>query len=216
MRVLEAVRFDAVMDRFAHEHPFDASDQANSNDEAEGHIRNAELKLRGRWHRVLLEGPEVRNVVLPWHLGEDGEVELIPRTGLTVAAAADRLAMLDSSYAHTNPLCAFKLARQSTTAHLAPFLSTRPVPGRDYESLTVREGLIHLDGLHRMLAWARAGHLVPGNWFEAYVAGLSPAHVRHGTGHDQDGLDVHSEGQAGHGPHHVDDVPHVHGGFHPP
>lgn len=56
MRVLEAVRFDAVMDRFAHEHPFDASDQANSNDEAEGHIRNAELKLRGRWHRVLLEG----------------------------------------------------------------------------------------------------------------------------------------------------------------
>lgn len=215
MRVLEAVRFEAIMELFEKEHPFDPSDQANSNDEAEGHIRNAELEQRGRWHRVLLEGPEVRNVVLPWHLGEDGEVELIPRTGLTVAEAVDRLTSLNSSYARTNPLCASKLDRQGTADRLALFLTTRAVRGRDYESLAVREGLIHLDGLHRMLAWSMAGHLEPGNWFEAYVAGLSPAHVGHGAGHDQDGLDVHSERQAGHGSHQVDDVPHVHGGFHP-
>ncbi len=216
MRILGAVRFETVIRHFTQEHPFDPVDQANTNDEAENHVRDAQLAFDGRWHRVLLDGPEVRSVVLPWHLGEDGEVELIPNTGLTVAAAADRLAMLSASYTRSNPLCARKLARQRTAPRLPVFLSTRALPGRDYDALTVREGLIHLDGLHRMLAWARAGQLVSGNWFEAYVAGLSPAHVRHGTGHDQDGLDVHPERQTGHGPHHVDDVSHVHGGFGPP
>ncbi len=216
MRILGAVRFDTVMRRFAREHPFDGADEANSNDEAEGHIRNAQLGSGGRWHRVLLEGPEVRGVVLPWHLGEDGAAELIPRTGLSVAATSDRLAALGASYARSNPLCAYKLARQSAADCLPLYLSTRPAPGPDYECLTVREGLIHLDGLHRMLAWDQAGRLAPGNWFEAYVAGLPAPDVRHGAGHDQDGLDVHPGGQVGHGPHRVDDVPHVHGGFDPP
>lgn len=216
MRVREAVQFEAVFRHFTLEHPFDASDQANTNDEAEGHLRNAQRELGGRWHQVLLEGPEVRKVVLPWHLGEDGEVELIPDTGLTVASAADRLAELGTSYAHSNPLCSFKLTRQHTGRRRPLFLSTRPVSGPDYACMTIRQGLIHLDGLHRMLGWAQAGHLVPGNWFPAYVAGLTPADVRHGTGHDQDGLDVHPERQSSHGPHHVDDMPHVHGGFDPP
>ncbi|WP_224277288.1 DUF6309 family protein [Streptomyces sp. LS1784] len=186
MRVLEAVPFKAVMDHFAQQHPYDPQDSANSNDEAQGHIRNAQSTLQGRWHRVLLDGPEVLRVVLPWHLGEDGEVELIPRTGLTVADAARRLTRLHATYATTNPLCAAKLARQATASPLPLFLSTVPMPGPDYEHLTVRGGLIHLDGLHRMLAWATAGRLVPDRWTPAYVAGLSPADVRHGAGHDQD------------------------------
>lgn len=216
MRLLGAVPFDEVLRGFTRDHPLDPSDEANSNDEAEGHIRNAELLLPGRWHRVLLEGPEVREVVLPWHMGEYGEVELIPRTGMSVAAAADRLAKLGTPYARSNPLCASKLDWHSTAGRLPVYLSTRPVPGPDYASLTVREGLIHLDGLHRMLAWARTGQLVPGTWFEACVAGLSPAHVRHGARHDQDGLDVHPARQTGHGAHHVDHVPDVHGRFDPP
>ncbi|MCX4967602.1 DUF6309 family protein [Streptomyces sp. NBC_00654] len=194
MKVLEAVTFDALMRRFGQEHPYDRNDEANSNDEAETHIRNAQSALGGRWHEVLLEGTEVLDVVLPWHLGEDGDVELIPRTGLTVAAAASRLAALGPSYARTNPLCGLKLARQIHAPPRALFLSTGAVPGADYEELTVREGLIHLDGLHRMLAWQRAGQLVPGRWVKAYVAGLSPADVRHGARHDQDGLNVHPGG----------------------
>ncbi|WP_405739327.1 DUF6309 family protein [Streptomyces sp. NBC_01525] len=185
MRILEAVRFGTVIDHFAEAHPFDASDQANTNDEAEGHLRNAHRELGGRWHHVLLEGPEVRGVVLPWHLGEEGGAELIPKSGLTVADAAERLAMWGTSYALSNPLCAFKLARQSAASGGPLFLSTRPVSGIDYEGLVAREGLIHLDGLHRMLAWARAGHLAPGNWFPAYVAGPAPADVRSGAGHEQ-------------------------------
>lgn len=215
MRVLEAVTFEAVMSHFGREHLYDEEDESNSNDEAETHIRNAQLTLRGLWHRVLLEGTEVLDVVLPWHLGEDGEVELIPKTGLTVAAAASRLAAAGASYARTNPLCALKLARQTHARPRPLFLSTRAVPGRDYEALTVRAGLIHLDGLHRMLAWELAGRLVPGRWIEAYVAGLPPADVGHGARHDQDGLDVHPDRQRRHGADHVDDVLHVHGRLHP-
>ncbi|WP_326675454.1 DUF6309 family protein [Streptomyces sp. NBC_01237] len=191
MKVLEAVTFDALMRRFGREHPYDPDDEANSNDEARTHIHNAQLTLGGRWHEVMLEGTEVLDVVLPWHLGENGGVELIPRTGLTVAAAASRLTALGTSYADTNPLCRRKLARQIHARPRPLFLSTSAVPGQDYEALTVREGLIHLDGLHRMLAWQQAGHLVPGRWVRAYVAGLSPADVRHGARHDQDGLNVH-------------------------
>ncbi|MFC8226823.1 DUF6309 family protein [Streptomyces sp. NPDC057287] len=186
MKVLEAVTFDAMMARFRLEHPYHEGDDANSNDEAETHIHSAHRALGGRWHRVLLEGTEVLGVVLPWHLGEDGGVELIPRTGLTVAAAASRLAGLGASYAETNPLCAFKLARQTDAPPRSCFLSTEAVPGQDYEGLTSRSGLVHLDGLHRMLAWQHAGRLGPGRWVNAYVAGLSPADVRHGTRHHQD------------------------------
>ncbi|MFF0449613.1 DUF6309 family protein [Streptomyces sp. NPDC004609] len=172
MKVLEAVTFDALMGIFGRDHPYDPDDEANSNDEAETHIRNAELILGGRWHRVRLEGTEVLGIVLPWHLGEDGEVELIPKTGLTVAEAAARLTALGTSYAVTNPRCGLKLARQTGAPPRPLFLSTRAVPGEDYDALTTREGLIHLDGLHRMLAWQQAGLLAPGRWVTAYVAGL--------------------------------------------
>lgn len=215
MRVMEPVTFDTVLRHFTREHPRDHTDEANSNDEALTHIRNAQLTLAGRWHRVELEHTELLAVVLPWHLGEDGEVELVPRTGLTVAAAAARLAGLGASYARTNPLCTLKLDRQAAARPRPLFLSTQAVPGEDYAGLTVRKGLIHLDGLHRMLAWARAGRLAPGRWTPAYVAGLAPADVRHRARYDQDGLHVHPDRQRGHGAHHVDHVPHVHGGLHP-
>ncbi|MFI1013219.1 DUF6309 family protein [Streptomyces sp. NPDC020965] len=172
MRILEAVPFDTVLAHFARHHPYHPEDPDNSNDEAETHIRNAQALAEGRWHRVLLEGPEVHGVVLPWHLGEDGEVELVPRTGLTVRAAAARLAALGDAYATSNPVCARKLAHQGRAEPTAVFLSTRAVGGEDYEGLSVREGLIHLDGLHRMLAWEQTRRLAPGRLLQAYVAGL--------------------------------------------
>ncbi|MFI7287714.1 DUF6309 family protein [Streptomyces anulatus] len=194
MKILETVSYDALMRSFDREHPYDPCDEANSNDEAAAHIHDAQRVLGGRWHRVLLEGPEVLDVVLPWHLGEDGDVELIPPTGLTVAAAAARLAALDATYTHSNPLCAFKLARQTRAPARPLYLSTRAMPTRDYAALTVREGLVHLDGLHRMLAWHRGGLLAPGRWVEAYVAGLpgalAAADEGHGARHEEDGLHV--------------------------
>ncbi|MFD8679400.1 DUF6309 family protein [Streptomyces sp. NPDC059641] len=169
--MLETLPFEAVLRRFAEDHTYDAEDRTNFNDRAERHLLSARRDMPGRWRRLLLEGPEVGKAVLPWHAGEGGQAELVPATGLTVFEAVDRLAALGASYERSNPLCSLKIARQRRAAPLPLFLSTRPVSGPDHDSLTTRQGLIHLDGLHRMLAWATSGRLVPGRWFEAYVAG---------------------------------------------
>ncbi len=182
MKVVQTLPFEAVLRRFLRHHTHDPDDPTDFDDRAERHIRTARQEFPGPWRRLLLEGPEVREVVLPWHLGEDGERELVPATGLTVAEAAGRLAALGDSYERSNPLCALKLARQRRAAHLPLFLSTRPVSGPDHERLTTRQGLIHLDGLHRMLAWATTGRLTRGRWFEAYVAGPPPDGARLGDG----------------------------------
>ncbi|MFE2847904.1 DUF6309 family protein [Streptomyces scopuliridis] len=221
MRVIAAAPFASVLDTFARAHPLDRAHEANTNDEAEEHIRNAELSL-GSWRRVLLDRDDLLRVVLPWHLGEGGERELIPKSGLTVADAVARLEAAGGAYARTNPVCARKLDRLAAAPFTPLFLSTRAVPGIDYEGLVVREGLIHLDGLHRALAWERAGRLTAGTRIEAFLAyeenrpyedsrpyeksrpyeddrapagsPLTAADVRHGTGHDGDGLDVHAHG----------------------
>ncbi|MFD7224852.1 DUF6309 family protein [Streptomyces sp. NPDC056730] len=232
MRVIAAVPFASVLDTFVRAHPLDRAHEANTNDEAEEHIRNAELSL-GSWRRVLLDRDDLLRVVLPWHLGEGGERELIPKSGLTVAEAVARLDAVagpdaaGGAYARTNPVCARKLDALAAAPFTPLFLSTRAVPGIDYAGLVVREGLIHLDGLHRALAWERAGRLTAGTRIEAFLAyeegrayaedraraedrgdaeglaygqveesghALTAADVRHGAGHDGDGLDVHAHG----------------------
>ncbi|MFI6702579.1 DUF6309 family protein [Streptomyces sp. NPDC050509] len=218
MRVVAAVPFETVQRRFARAHPLGLAHEANTNDEAEEHIRQAQSTL-GAWQRVLLDRDDLLGMVLPWHLGEGGERELVPASGLTVAEAVLRLRELGDTYARTNPVCARKLGRMATAPFTPLFLSTHAVPGVDYEGLVVREGLIHLDGLHRALAWERAGRLTPGTRIEAFLASHAPAgaaseprpgaapgsgsgpgpgpdsaasHVRHRAGQDGDGLDVHA------------------------
>ncbi|MFE3600796.1 DUF6309 family protein [Streptomyces sp. NPDC059096] len=209
MKVVASVPFETVQHRFARAHPLELAHEANTNDEAEEHIRQAQHTL-GAWQRVLLDRDDLLGIVLPWHLGEGGTCELVPASGLTVAEAVHRLRELAGTYARTNPVCARKLERMTTMPFTPLFLSTRAVPGVDYEGLVVREGLIHLDGLHRALAWERAGRLTPGTRIEAFLAhatpagaepgqgppgpgqGLPPPHVRHRAGHDGDGLDVHA------------------------
>lgn len=228
MRVIASVPFGRVLRDLADEHPYAPGDEANSNDEAEEHLHSADAAL-GNWHRVLLDRRDILGIVLPWHLGEGGAVELVPPTGMTVAAAAVRLRALGAEYASGNPLCAHKLDRQSAAPPRPLYLSSRPVPGADYERMTAGEGLIHLDGLHRVLSWERAGRLPEVPLIEAFVAadaawapaldaGARPPSaapdVRHGAGHHRHGLDVDPDRKISHGAHHVDDMPDVHGGLH--
>ncbi|MEN8650408.1 DUF6309 family protein [Streptomyces sp. 21So2-11] len=197
MKVLAPVPFAHVMRHFAEQHPFDVEYEENTNDEAEEHLRAAELTL-GQWHRVALDRADVLAVILPWHLGEGGDRELIPKTGLTVGQTVARLRAAGEGYARANPVCGRKLDLQAASALTPVFLSTRAVPGVDYEGLPAGDRLTHLDGLHRMLAWELHGRLAAGVPMEAYVAGapggLAPADVRHGAGHDRDALDVHPTG----------------------
>ena len=170
MRAVHPVAFDRVRAVYLRDHPADRPHAANSNRDGDQALAMAHALL-GTWSRVRLTREEVLGVVLPWHLSEGGGVELVPRSGLTVGEAAERVRAGGAGMAEANPLCAEKLELFRRAPLTPVYLSTRPVPHSDYGDLRVRTGLIHLDGLHRMIAWELAGRLSPGEGVEAFVAG---------------------------------------------
>lgn len=195
MKVLETVPFTAVFDRFRHEHAADRDHVRNSNAEGEELLRLADA-VPGEWVRVTLDRQDVLGVMLPWHTGEGGDFELVPPAGLTVADAVERLRAEDERYRLANPVCADRLAWLVDAPASPLFLCTRAVETVDYAGLAVREGVIHLDGLHRMIAWESSGRLAAGAPVEAYLAGVpagyasAPADVGHRTRHDGHRLHV--------------------------
>ena len=221
MRIIAVVTFDEVLQRFYHEHALDRAHEANRNGEAEQHLRNANALLR-QWSRVLVGRRDVLGVMLPWHLSEGGDRELIPKSGLTVAAAARRLRSMGRQHARMNPTCWGKLTWQSTSPLTPLFLSTHAIGTVDYEELQVKDGLTHLDGLHRMLAWELHHRLPDDDRIEAYVAGALPVDrpsdfrlattdVGHRAWHHRDELHVHGQRQIRHRDDRVRDMTNVHG-----
>lgn len=176
MRVLCPVTFDQVRAVYLRDHPVDRLHEANSNRDGGRALEMADALL-GAWFRVRLTRAEVLGVVLPWHLSEGGGRELVPRSGLTVGEAAQRVRAGGAELSRANPVCAAKLERFRHAALTPVYLSTLPVPHTDYADLRVRSGLIHLDGLHRMIAWELARRLSPDR-LEAFVAG-SPVPAEH-------------------------------------
>ncbi|MGW1464328.1 DUF6309 family protein [Streptomyces sp. NPDC002308] len=158
MRTLESVTFAEVLDVYGKDHPAGRPHAANTNEDGERNLHRAQALL-GSWYRAELGRADILDVVLPWHLGESGRRELVPRTGLTVGQAAEIIRADPDAYARANPVCAAKLDRFARTPMTPVYLSTRPVDHVDYSGLRIREGLIHLDGLHRMLGWELAGRL---------------------------------------------------------
>ena len=170
MKLLERLDFEQVLRGFYAEHGLDSDHEANTNSDGEMHLQRAEALL-GRWGRVRLSSDEVRNVVLPWHLSERGALPLVPKSGLTVAQAADVVRASRRRYAAANPVCWRKLARMRTEPITPVYLSTSAIDAPDYSELDVRHGLIHLDGLHRLVSWELDGRLNDGGGVVAYVAG---------------------------------------------
>lgn len=158
VRTLESVTFSEVLDVYGKDHPAGRSHASNTNEDGERNLHRAHALL-GSWYRAELGRADILDVVLPWHLGESGRRELVPRTGLTVGQAAEIVRADPDAYARANPVCAAKLDRFARTPMTPVYLSTRPVDHVDYSGLRIREGLIHLDGLHRMLGWEVAGRL---------------------------------------------------------
>ncbi|MGK4579676.1 DUF6309 family protein [Kitasatospora sp. HPMI-4] len=181
MEVVEPVAFTHVREVYLRDHPVSRTHEANSNQDGEENLQRAD-RLLGSWWRVRLSRAEVLGVVLPWHLSEGGRLELVPRSGLTVAEAAERIRSGGARWAEANPVCAAKLELLERSPLTPVYLSTRPVPHPDYSDLRVRDGLIHLDGLHRMLAWELAGRLPREQRLTAFVAGDLPAPLTAGSG----------------------------------
>jgi hypothetical protein len=179
MELLHAVAFDKVMEHYLRNHPENRVHEANSNRDGAQNLRRAQQML-GSWSKVRLDRSEVLAVTLPWHLSEGGSRELVPRSGLTVGQAAERIRSGGAEIIRENPVCSAKLDWLRSAPLTAVFVSTRPVPHSDYADLLVRDGLVHLDGLHRMIAWELCGRLLGGARLEAFVAGeLSISPDRH-------------------------------------
>ncbi|MFE7528970.1 DUF6309 family protein [Kitasatospora sp. NPDC057542] len=170
MEIVTAVAYPEVHAAYLRDHPVERAHEANSNVYGEESLERAG-RIPGGWRRIRLSRADVLGVVLPWHLSEGGELELVPRSGLTVAEAAERVRAGGAAWTAANPVCAAKLRLLRWAPFTPVYLSTAPIGHPDYGDLKVRSGLIHLDGLHRMLAWELAGRLPERALLDGYLAG---------------------------------------------
>ncbi|MFH8795938.1 DUF6309 family protein [Streptomyces sp. NPDC017941] len=178
MQIIGPVTFDEVQAHFHRDHPVAREHDVNTNADADSALLLADTTFR-TWSAVRLSRDDVRSVLLPWHIGCGGGRELVPPTGLTVGETAGLLRAHETEFAAANPVCTAKLTLFRTHPLSSIYLTTRPIPHDHYAGLPTDEGLVHLDGLHRLLAWELAGRLSPREELTAYIAGdltrLAPA-----------------------------------------
>lgn len=177
MKIVGSIDFTEVVQTYRRDNAADGTFEGNSYQDGEQNLRRA-ADLPGHWSRVLLSRSDILTITLPWHLSEGGGLELVPRTGLTVGQTVTLLRSNWSIWAAANPACTKKLEILATALPTPLFLSTSPVDHSDYTDLVVREGLFHVDGLHRALAWELAGSLPADERIASFVAGDAEAIVR--------------------------------------
>lgn len=170
MKFVESIRFAEVLGRFRLEHAVDRDHEVNTNGDAENHLVLADAMF-GEWTHVYIGQRALQTVILPWHASEGGAIELVPKTGLTVLQAARKIATMRSEYAQACPICWRKIERVASAPPTAIYLATGAIPSEDYVDLEPQDGLVHLDGLHRMIACELDGLLADDRMIEAYIAG---------------------------------------------
>ncbi len=170
MNIIRKVTFDQVLEQFRLEHPIDAVYEENTNQEAEELLIMAE-QLFPEWNNVLLQRQDILHIILPWHIGCNGKLTLVPKSGLTVEQAVKKLIKIQDAYTQENPVCWNKITRMRHSEFTPLFLSTQPIPNEDYSEINIPGNLFHLDGLHRMVSWEFHGMLNDSVQVKAYVAG---------------------------------------------
>lgn len=170
MRFIAKLEFEEVLEAFYKEHSTELQHDENTNPEAERAL-NIANRQAGEWHKVLVQREDILNVILPWHISCGGNTELVPKSGSTVRQAVAKIQCMGDAFAKENPVCHQKIRRMSKQPFTPLYLSTRAIEKDDYWDLEVKDGLIHIDGLHRMIAWELHGLLSGQVQIEAYVAG---------------------------------------------
>jgi hypothetical protein len=159
MKIIRKVEISEVLSSFDKEHQ--ASDGTNS--WARTMIENANHKFNGEWHLAELSRREVLRVLLVWHCDPEDGLELIPKEGMSVEEVTEHLRKIEDEYRKRNSDCYEKIKKFSKNNFSTLFLSIEPIKGygvQQYDDLQYRKGsLVHLDGLHRLIAWALAGRL---------------------------------------------------------
>jgi hypothetical protein len=133
MRTLEDAKFEDVLACY---------DRENAGSEAldcgAGYLRAADNNGAGKWILLMLSMEEALNIMLPHH--RRCGVELVPVSGLTVSAAADTAEAITGKAGKCWGNIASSKDRDFSKMHV--FVKAE------------NNRLTHLDGLHRLLAWA--------------------------------------------------------------
>lgn len=172
---MKRVSFEEVMAVFHKEHDKDRG----SNEWALGVLSDANQQFGGNWIFKKLKRKEALSIVLPWHGHWEGQnnIILIPKEGMTLGTAIKRYNSI-KNYKSENPKCwdtiEYLMNKKDSSS---VFLSTAPIKGyKVFEDLKECEGhLIHMDGLHRLIAWGVSGRLGFWRYFfgkkiKAYIA----------------------------------------------
>lgn len=170
MKILMKVEFDEVMRQFYLEHDVNKEHEANTNIYAEKLLMLADAELL-EWSKVLLSREDILQIILPMHECYGGiNTNLIPKSGLTVKQAVEMLSSIKDSYAKNYLVCWDKIMRKESFRFTPLFLSSKTTSHEEYAEID-KEGLVHLDGWHRMIGWELNGLLANDAQVEAYVAG---------------------------------------------
>lgn len=175
-RSLEIFRvpFSTVLEHFDREH-----DLSETREWARELINTVNDFYSGEWHSAKLPNDLVRsNITLMYHHHPLEGEPLVPEIGATVAETSARFREIENSYHACNNKCCehIKSLQASPFSHLilASNDGRFKIPDQYQQKLQQRPGtFLHIDGLHRMIAWDLAGRLSDSNdgSVEAYIAG---------------------------------------------
>jgi hypothetical protein len=100
----------------------------NTNNHAKNNLLLAD-KLLKEWHKVNLKREDLLKVILPWHVSEGGEIALVPKSGLTVEKAVEKLKKLKKDYKEKSKVCWGKIefAKKSLPTPTTRSWKTKPL-----------------------------------------------------------------------------------------
>ena len=168
------VDFSEVMDNFEQEH---GSYRDDTNSISREYLNKADKEIvkknDGGWLFVNLSYATAMKVLLPQHCHED--IALVSRCGDTAKDALKIYKRWSEQTKRNNPLCSGSLAYHLANPNKKPiFLTVEPIDepydySRLLENPELTEGrLVHLDGLHRLVAMAINGNQE--STISAYIA----------------------------------------------
>ena len=136
----------------------------------------ADAQFGGVWHERVVTGAEALEILLPPHAGEPckgDRMTLVDPAGSSVRDAARRLAQIRAEYEQANRSCWSRIEAAAPAPFSRLILTTAPLDADDYRGMAAApDRLYHLDGFHRLVAWAWAGRLAaPGARITVVVAG---------------------------------------------
>ncbi|OGE80970.1 MAG: hypothetical protein A3E98_03095 [Candidatus Doudnabacteria bacterium RIFCSPHIGHO2_12_FULL_48_11] len=160
------ITFDSILKAFDGQHDV----KKGSNSWTRNALIAANNQFNGKWSFNTLNKEQLLKIVLPYHTSEHGGIELVPKSGMTIEDTINKIKSIPD-YNIRNPDCWKKIVYLKQVPMNPVFLSVSLPSWPDYQDIILLPGehFIHLDGLHRLIAWGLDDRL---DEVTAFIAGL--------------------------------------------